>query len=153
MNVSSYISDIAPRLKDPNSCGAKEMIDGYTHPKLIDHARRLIARAAASKALNIVPRHWHLLSAQSILGEAARPGAGPQPGSEHGTGQKSSQATPRISADIFSAIMIVGALVFPPIKRGKSDASTTRKPFIPWTRPATSATAISSTPILQVPTG
>ena len=33
----------------------------------------------------------------------------------------------------FSAIMMVGALVFPPINRGITEASTMRKPLIPRT--------------------
>jgi hypothetical protein len=53
----------------------------------------------------------------------------------------------------FSAIMIVGALVLPDIKRGITEASTTRKPVTPITRNWGSTTAIASRPILAVPTG
>src|ERR1017187_1670239 len=64
----------------------------------------------------------------------------------------------RISALImsaaFSPIMMVGALVLPPIKVGITEASTMRRPSIPQTFSFGSTTARGSlTPILQVPTG
>lgn len=52
-----------------------------------------------------------------------------------------------------SAIMIVGAFVLPPISRGMTDASTTRKPSTPRTRSSQSTTERESLPIRQVPTG
>jgi hypothetical protein len=54
-----------------------------------------------------------------------------------------------------SAIMMVGALVLPPIRLGITEASTTRRPSMPRTRHSWSTTAIGSLsgPILQVPTG
>src|SRR5262249_31293581 len=54
-----------------------------------------------------------------------------------------------------SAIMMVGALVLPPIRVGITEASTTRRPSSPRTRHWLSTTAIGSLsgPILQVPTG
>src|SRR5262245_42451023 len=54
-------------------------------------------------------------------------------------------------AAIFSAIIIVGALVFPLGMVGMIEASTTRKFSIPWTRKCSSTTAIVSFPILHVP--
>lgn len=39
----------------------------------------------------------------------------------------------RITSTAFSAIMIVGAFVFPPGARGMIDASTIRRPSMPWT--------------------
>src|SRR5664279_6179806 len=48
-----------------------------------------------------------------------------------------------------SAIMIVGALVLPPMIRGITDASATRRPRMPWTRSSASTTAIGSEPILH----
>src|SRR6185369_16081450 len=64
----------------------------------------------------------------------------------------------RISALImsaaFSPIMMVGALVLPPISVGMIEASTTRNPSTPYTFSFGSTAAIGSlTPILQVPTG
>src|SRR5207249_1709520 len=38
---------------------------------------------------------------------------------------------PRMRSEAFSAIIMVGALVFPPTIRGMTDASTTRNPRIP----------------------
>src|SRR5262249_13777732 len=52
---------------------------------------------------------------------------------------------------IFSAIIIVGALVFPLGMVGMIEASTTRKFSISWTRKCSSTTAIGSFPILHVP--
>jgi hypothetical protein len=63
----------------------------------------------------------------------------------------------RISALImsaaFSPIMMVGALVLPPIRVGITEASTTRRPSSPWTFSLASTTAIASLPIRAVPTG
>ena len=53
----------------------------------------------------------------------------------------------------FSAIMIVGALVLPPINRGITEASMTRKPCTPRTRSWGSTTEAASPPMRQVPTG
>src|SRR4029079_6418820 len=52
-----------------------------------------------------------------------------------------------------SPIMIVGALVLPPMRVGMTDASTTRSAETPRTRNCGSTTAPSSTPIRHVPTG
>ena len=49
--------------------------------------------------------------------------------------------------------MMIGELVLPEVMRGMIEASTTRKPAMPWTRSRASTTARSSFPILQVPTG
>ncbi|KAL2716010.1 hypothetical protein V1478_013686 [Vespula squamosa] len=55
----------------------------------------------------------------------------------------------------FSPIMITGALVFPLTMAGIIEASTTRKPFTPYTLNFGSTTAVGSFlgPILHVPTG
>ncbi len=60
---------------------------------------------------------------------------------------------PRIISAAFSAIAIVVALVFAEISEGMVELSHTRKASMPRTRICVSTTAISSTPILQVPTG
>ena len=59
----------------------------------------------------------------------------------------------RIIREAFSPIMIDGALVFPDVSVGMTDASATRRPCMPCTRNWSSTTAIGSWPILQVPTG
>jgi hypothetical protein len=61
----------------------------------------------------------------------------------------------RMKSAARSAIMIVGALMLPPIRSGNAEASTTRKPLAPRTRSLSSTTAIgsASVPILQVPAG
>ena len=56
-------------------------------------------------------------------------------------------------AAAFSAIMIVGALVFPLTSQGITDASTTISPSTPFTARPMSHTASASGPIRQVPTG
>jgi 4-amino-4-deoxy-L-arabinose transferase-like glycosyltransferase len=58
-----------------------------------------------------------------------------------------------IAAEIFSATMMVGMLVLARGTVGISDASTTRRPSMPCTRPAGSTTASRSSagPIRQVP--
>ena len=52
-----------------------------------------------------------------------------------------------------SAIMTVGAWVWPRMIRGITEASTTRNPSRPRTRSSQSTTAASSLPMRQVPTG
>ncbi|MCY1216284.1 hypothetical protein D9M72_281560 [compost metagenome] len=58
-----------------------------------------------------------------------------------------------IRSAAFSPIMIAGALVLPPTSVGITEASATRSPSRPRTRSSGSTTAMSSIPILQVPTG
>ena len=60
-----------------------------------------------------------------------------------------------IRSAALSAIMMVGAFVFPLTIEGMIEASTTRSPLKPWTRNWSSTTAALSVaiPILQVPTG
>jgi hypothetical protein len=51
----------------------------------------------------------------------------------------------------FSATMMVGALVFPEVTAGKTDASITRRFWMPWTRSLASTTEVAgSVPIAQV---
>ena len=59
----------------------------------------------------------------------------------------------RIRSAARSAIIIVGALVLPPIRVGITDASTTRRPSTPRTRSCGSTTDSASVPMRQVPTG
>ena len=57
-------------------------------------------------------------------------------------------------SEAFSATTMTGALVFPEITSGITDASTTLSPFTPLTLSENGeTTASSSTPILQVPQG
>ena len=63
------------------------------------------------------------------------------------------QIRPRTWSAPFSATMIVGALVLPLVRNGIADESMMRRPSRPCTFSAGSTTAMSSVPILQVPTG
>ena len=58
-------------------------------------------------------------------------------------------------AAAFSAIIIAGAEVLPPMIAGMTDASATRKAASPWThrRASVTAPAAGSVPIAQLPTG
>ena len=71
------------------------------------------------------------------------------PATKYGALLRGSGARPRILSAIFSAIMMVGAFRLPVTISGMIDASTTRRPCTPCTRPWPSTTAISSSPILQ----
>lgn len=51
------------------------------------------------------------------------------------------------------SIVITGAFVLPPMRRGMIDASATRNPRRPWTRSSGSTTASGPMPIRHVPTG
>ena len=68
-------------------------------------------------------------------------------------GRSAPQRLPRIMSEAFSAIMIVGALVFEPTRLGMVELSQIRIPSSPRTRSSGSTTAISSTPILQLQVG
>lgn len=58
-----------------------------------------------------------------------------------------------IRSAAFSAIMIVGAFVFPLMTVGMTEASTTRSRSTPWTSRSELTTELSPAPMAQVPTG
>src|SRR5262245_16517162 len=97
-----------------------------------------------------------------LIGRLPRPQLAIKPGEPglllrcraEGAGYGQTQAD-IISAAIFSATMMVGMLVFPRGTVGIIEASATRRPGIPRTRPAVSTTAWQSfaAPMRQVPTG
>ena len=60
---------------------------------------------------------------------------------------------PRIRSAARSAMAMVAAFTIACGNDGITDASTTRRPWVPRTRNARSTTAFSSVPIRQVPTG
>lgn len=105
-----------------------------------------------------VQKDWVVgrLSARAVSShrmEATRnPGAVhplPKPGSKFRGNQ---QDVSIISAHL-APITMQGALVFPPMSVGMMEASATRNPSMPRTRSCGSTTAMSSTPIRQVPAG
>src|SRR5260370_26898742 len=73
---------------------------------------------------------------------------------DEGISHQFARSSALIMSAAFSPIMMVGALVLPPIRVGMIEASTTRRPSSPHTLSFGSTTASGSlTPILQVPTG
>lgn len=59
----------------------------------------------------------------------------------------------KMAREHFSPITMQGALVLPPMRVGMMEASAIRRPESPCTRNCASTTAMSSLPILQLPTG
>src|SRR5690606_5477924 len=79
-----------------------------------------------------------------------------RPGARCRPGHAAALSRPALTwSAIFSAIMIVGRFVLAQGMDGMTDASQTRSPPTPWTRPDGSVTAIGSSeaPIRQVPLG
>src|SRR6476646_11326643 len=92
-------------------------------------------------------RTRHFEMREAAAGGRRRPAEGTQ--DDRQTAVAAYRASSNIMSEAFSAIMMIGALVFPDTRSGMIEPSTTRRPSSPLTFSRWSTTASASLPMRQ----